>query len=139
MGIKNELGFFKNENNLTNVQLAEMMGVTSRTIATMLTRNLKPMEALALKGLKAQQDRRSNHVSIEVKYGSSRISVSREGRDRKSYARDYQYDWAENAAVVAREYVNEMLPDIADKVALAGTAIDRGDHYVFTLDWKVAL
>ena len=113
-----------------------MLGVTSRTITTMLDRELKPMEKLALKGLKASFDRRSHHVSIEVKYGASRITVSREGRDRKQYARDYQYDWSENAMHAAREYVNEMLPDIADKVALAGTGINNGDHYVFTIDFK---
>lgn len=136
MNIMNELKTYKENNNLTNVQLAEKLGVTTRTIQTMLTRPLKPMESLALSGLKSSLDRRSHHVSIEVKYGSSQITVSREGRNKKKFARDYQYNFSDQALIVAREYVNSEFSDsMTVNATLVGTSINNGDHWVFALDF----
>lgn len=132
----NALNTFKENNHLTNVQLAEKLGVTPRTVQTMLNRPLKPMELLALTGLKSSQDRRSHHVSIEVKYGSSQITVSREGRNKKKFARDYQYDFSDQALIVAREYVNsEFEGSSTVNATLVGTSISNGDHWVFALDF----
>lgn len=124
---------YKNVLNMTNIELAGALGVTPRTISTMANRALKPIEMLAFEALESRLDSVSHHVTIEVKYGSSGyFNVSKENRDKKRYARDYQHNFSDQALIVAREYCNEMLTD-GHKFVLHGGCINRGDHYVFTI------